>query len=174
MDCTLALFLSSVLALLTMGAGASLSPAIVRNKVKLEAEHMVDMIETLNNKWMSSQLVGGSLDPSTEKHLEGLSSIVEVIETYHVLLESLPQERLRQLKVSVNSLKTWLEKMCPGTQQTAWEENQLELPNKFPESKSLVVLGKLKSFLYLLKSNLNVLQTCSTTELKDLEKKSAS
>lgn len=119
----------------------------------------------------SSQLVGGSLDPSTEKHLEGLSSIVEVIGTYQVLLRSLPQEGLSQLNVSVDCLKTWLEKMCPGTQHTAWEENELESHKRFPESKSIVVLRKLGSFLSGLKNHLNKLQTCSTTELKDLEKK---
>ena len=126
-------------------------------------------------QWMSSKLVGGSLDPSTEMHLAGLSSIVEVIGTYQVLLQSLPQEGLSQLGVSVDSLKTWLEKKCPpGTQQTAWEEKHLESHKTFPESQRMVVLTKLESFLYRLKNNLNKLRTCSITELKDLEKRSAS
>uniref|UniRef100_A0A4W5QWS0 Leptin n=1 Tax=Hucho hucho TaxID=62062 RepID=A0A4W5QWS0_9TELE len=175
MDCSMALLVSSLLALFSMGAGASLSLDIVRTKVKILAQTMVYRTQMEIKKLPStSNLVIDGLElffpaAAGDQPIEGLPSIVETMGFYQDLLISLDMADLKQLVEDASTmrdqLENWMMSRCPGCQQKQTGEGGLEEAlkdnvRKFGLSVSPVALNRLKGYLDRLLLNLDQLRYC--------------
>uniref|UniRef100_A0A8C7VEJ6 Leptin n=1 Tax=Oncorhynchus mykiss TaxID=8022 RepID=A0A8C7VEJ6_ONCMY len=175
MDCSMALLVSSLLTLFSMGAGASLSLDIVRTKVKFLAQTMVYRTQMEIKKLpSSSNLVIDGLElffpaAAGDQPIEGLPSIVETMGFYQELLISLDMADLKQLVEDASTmrgqLENWMMSRCPGRQQKQTGEGGLEEAlkdsvRKFGLSVSPVALNRLKGYLDRLLLNLDQLRYC--------------
>ncbi|XP_035521374.1 leptin-like [Morone saxatilis] len=161
MDYTLAI-LFSMLQLLSVSMAAPLPVEVVKMKSKV--------------KWMAEQLVvrlnrdfevpaGLTLSPPADD-LDGLSSIVTILEGYNSLISD-SLIGVSQVKVDISSLtgflSQWRQGHCseqrpklsvPGVLQ------ELQRRKKFIHTVSMEALMRVKEFLNLLLKNLNHLETC--------------
>nr|XP_046169933.1 uncharacterized protein LOC124005055 [Oncorhynchus gorbuscha] len=170
MDCSMALLLSCLLALFSVGAGASLSLHVVRTKVKDLAQTMVIRIKKLN---ISPNLIEG-MDPflpaaAVDQHIESLPSIVETMGFYQDLLLVLDWADLKQLVEDTSTmrglLENWMISRCPGRQQKQTGEGGLsealkDTTRKYGLSVGPVALNRLKGYLGRLLLNLDQLNYC--------------
>ncbi|XP_051236741.1 leptin isoform X2 [Dicentrarchus labrax] len=161
MDSTLAI-LFSMLQLLIVSTAAPLPVEVVKMKSKV--------------KWMAEQLVvrlnrdfqvpiGLTLSPPADD-LDGLSSIVTILEGYNSLISN-SLDGVSQVKVDISSLtgflSQWRQEHCseqrpklsvPGVLQ------ELQRRKTFIHTVSIEALMRVKEFLNLLLKNLNHLKTC--------------
>ncbi|CAB1323144.1 unnamed protein product [Coregonus sp. 'balchen'] len=170
MDCSMALLVSSLLALFSVGAGASLSLHVVRTKVKDLAQTMVIRIKKLD---ISPNLIEGvdSFLPAAavDQPIEGLPSIVETMGFYQDLLLFLDSADLKQLVEDASTmrglLENWMMSHCSGRQQKQTGEGGLsealkDTTRKYGLSVGPVALNRLKGYLGRLLLNLDQLNYC--------------
>ncbi|XP_056138149.1 leptin-like [Lampris incognitus] len=158
----LLLFLFSLLQLVAVGRAAPLSREAVRSKVKRNAEQLLRKIEM----YSQLQFPSGPTINSPPDSVDGLSSIVVVLEGYDSLLsENL--DGLPQLKLEVSSLRgylnDWRQGLCGDLRPKPSLQGRLaELQSRkqYVYTVSIEALMGLKDFLGQLLKNLDLLGTC--------------
>ncbi|KAM3870591.1 leptin-like [Diretmus argenteus] len=164
MDYTMAALLFSLLQMFNVDAAPPLSREAVnmRSKIKFNAEQLVRKIDI----YFQLQVpVGLTINPPAD-NLDGLSSIVMVLEGYESLLSE-TLDRLPQLKQEVSSLRGLLDgwKLGYCSEQRPKPPMQgrlaeLQSRKEYIHTVGIEALLGLKEFLNLLLKNLDHLGKC--------------
>ncbi|KAL7871046.1 hypothetical protein SRHO_G00085430 [Serrasalmus rhombeus] len=167
-----ALLCSCVVSMLTLGHGLPLPPDAVKNYVKLQAENISSRIQRHKDEMQIFRKV--VLDSPeflpelpSDKPIEGLSSMVETLNTFQKVLHSLPKGHVSQLHSDVSTLQGYLEERMRSLQCTHRKtgiEKSLEAFLKdngtYYITLGHVALDRLQKYLQKLVRNLDQLKTC--------------
>ncbi|XP_071767594.1 leptin-like [Centroberyx gerrardi] len=162
MDYTLALLLFSLLQIFNVGSAASLSGEAVnmRTKIKFNVGQLVWRIDR------DFQVPAGLTISSPADNLDGLSSIVMVLQGYESLLSE-TLDGLPQLKQEVSSLRGYLDHWRQGhcsepRPKPPMQGRLAELQSRkqYIHTVSIEALMGLREFLNQLLKNLDRLETC--------------
>ncbi|XP_058501401.1 leptin-like [Solea solea] len=159
MDYTLAILLS-LLQLLSMCTAAPL-PVEVKSKVKRLAEQLVVRLDK------DFQFPAGrTLSPATAEDLDGLPSILMVLNGYNSLISD-SLSGVHQIKSDISSLTgfldQWRQDHCSGQQpkpSVPEELQRLQSQKEFIHTVSIEALMRVKEFLKLLLKKLERLESC--------------
>ncbi|KAI5098034.1 leptin precursor, partial [Silurus meridionalis] len=168
-----ALFCSSVVTVLTLAYGRGLPTDSMKNSVKLQVENIISRIQKHKDEFQILHkmiLDSPELLPElqSDKPIEGLSSMVEMLNNFQRVLHSLPKGHMSQLHSEVSTLQHYLEDRMNSLQcEHRKREGTEKILEAFLKNHSTyyitlghVALDRLQKYLQRLNHNLDQLRTC--------------
>ncbi|NP_001122048.1 leptin a isoform X1 [Danio rerio] len=139
-----------------------------RKNVKLQAKTIIVRIrEHIDGQNLLPTLIIG--DPGhypeipADKPIQGLGSIMETINTFHKVLQKLPNKHVDQIRRDLSTLLGYLEGMdCTLKESTNGKalDAFLEDSASYPFTLEYMTLNRLKQFMQKLIDNLDQLKIC--------------
>uniref|UniRef100_A0A8C9R0B5 Leptin n=1 Tax=Scleropages formosus TaxID=113540 RepID=A0A8C9R0B5_SCLFO len=168
MRCVAALMCFTLLTLLATSLGGPLSAEIVRNHVKLLAQTTIVRIQRLSDEFqISPNMVFSGLELPLDKPIKGLSSILENLDTFQVILVHLQMSSTSQIHADIASLQGVVRSLallldCPSHKAggDGHLETFLRSSTAFHVTIGSITLNRLEMFLSNLTMDLDLLEKC--------------
>ncbi|XP_018611230.1 leptin b [Scleropages formosus] len=184
MRCVAALMCFTLLTLLATSLGGPLSAEIVRNHVKLLAQTTIVRIQRLSDEvkvpvrlvfqscftqgfQISPNMVFSGLELPLDKPIKGLSSILENLDTFQVILVHLQMSSTSQIHADIASLQGVVRSLallldCPSHKAggDGHLETFLRSSTAFHVTIGSITLNRLEMFLSNLTMDLDLLEKC--------------
>ncbi|XP_060734645.1 leptin a [Tachysurus vachellii] len=167
-----ALFCSCVVTVLTLTNGRALPTDSLKSSVKLQVENIISRIQKHKDEFQILHkmiLDSPELLPElqSDKPIEGLSSMVEMLNNFQRVLHSLPKGHMSQLHSDVSTLQHYLEDRMSSLQCTHRKTGTEKNLEDFLKNHSMyyitlrhVALDRLQKYIQRLNHNLEQLRTC--------------